>query len=265
MDVWKFYDITHREHVVCNPTSEDKLMRLVDLLRLPAGAQVVDIACGKGEFLIRLAEAYAVRGVGIDISSYYLAEAEHRLVERRPSGTITFKQMDGAAFTPDAPHSFDLASCIGASWVFGGHAQTLDALTRMVKPGGYVVAGEPFWLEEPPAEYLDALGITKETFGSHASNAEAGERQGLDLVHTIVSSPDDWDRYEGLQWYATSAFAQDHPDDPDVTELTGRVQKEKMAYLHWGRTALGWAIYMFRAQGPQESNQALNGSSDRHS
>jgi hypothetical protein len=23
MDTWKFYDITHREHVVCNPTSSD--------------------------------------------------------------------------------------------------------------------------------------------------------------------------------------------------------------------------------------------------
>ena len=58
MDTWKFYDITHREHVVCNPTSNDKLARLVGLLRLPAEARVVDIACGKGEFLIRLAEAY---------------------------------------------------------------------------------------------------------------------------------------------------------------------------------------------------------------
>ena len=68
MDTWKFYDITHREHVVCNPTSEEKLARLVEFLRLPPKAQVVDIACGKGEFLIRLAEAYGVRGMGIDIS-----------------------------------------------------------------------------------------------------------------------------------------------------------------------------------------------------
>ena len=44
MDTWKFYDITHREHVICNPTNEDKLDRLVELLRLPAEARVVDIA-----------------------------------------------------------------------------------------------------------------------------------------------------------------------------------------------------------------------------
>ena len=68
MDTWKFYDITHREHVACNPTSEEKLARLVGLLRLPPAAGVVDIACGKGEFLIRLVEAYGVRCTGIDIS-----------------------------------------------------------------------------------------------------------------------------------------------------------------------------------------------------
>ena len=82
MDTWKFYDITHREHVVCNPTSEDKLARLVGLLRLPPAASVVDIACGKAEFLIRLAEAYGVRCTGIDISPYFLREAEARFKAR---------------------------------------------------------------------------------------------------------------------------------------------------------------------------------------
>ena len=78
MDTWKFYDITHREHVVCNPTSEEKLARLVGLLRLPDDARVVDIACGKGEFLIRLAEAYGIRGIGIDISPFCIADAQRQ-------------------------------------------------------------------------------------------------------------------------------------------------------------------------------------------
>ena len=79
MDMWKFYDITHREHVICNPTSGEKLGRLVEQLRLPAGARVVDIACGKGEFLIRLAEAYGVDCLGIDLSPFFIAEARKRL------------------------------------------------------------------------------------------------------------------------------------------------------------------------------------------
>lgn len=135
MDTWKFYDITHREHVVCNPTSEEKLARLVELLRLPTDAQVADIACGKGEFLIRLAEAYRARVAGIDISPFHIADAKHRLEARAPNAGITFTQKDGADFTPDAPHTLDLASSLGASWIFGGHAGTLDALISRVKPG----------------------------------------------------------------------------------------------------------------------------------
>ena len=76
MDMWKFYNITHSEHVVCNPTSEEKLGRLVELVQLPTDARVVDIACGKGEFLIRLAEAHGARGVGVDASPFCIADAE---------------------------------------------------------------------------------------------------------------------------------------------------------------------------------------------
>ena len=135
MDIWKFFSITHREHAVCNPLSDEKLARLVGLLRLPAEARVVDIACGKGEFLIRLAEAYGIRGTGVDISPFFIADAERRLQERARGAEVVFRQMDGADFRPEEPHTLAVASCIGASWVFGGHEATLDALSGMVEPG----------------------------------------------------------------------------------------------------------------------------------
>jgi len=68
----------------------------------------------------RLAEAYGARGMGIDLSPFHIADAKGRLEARAPSADISFTQMNGADFKPDAPHSLDLASCIGASWVFGG-------------------------------------------------------------------------------------------------------------------------------------------------
>jgi SAM-dependent methyltransferase len=256
MDTWKFFDITHREHVVCNPTSEDKLARLVGLLRLPAKARVVDIACGKGEFLIRLAEAYAIRGTGIDISPFCIADAQRRLKVRMPRAEVVFSEMSGSDFRPEAPRNFTLASCIGASWVFGGHTGTLDALSGMVAPGGWVIVGEPYWLQEPSEEYLTASGISRDSFGTHAGNADAGEQRGLDLVHTFVSSKDDWDRYEGLQWYATAEYARSHLDDPDLPELLERVAKAKVVYLRWGRDILGWAIYVFRDRPSQGATSA---------
>ena len=48
MDMWKFFDITHREHIVCNPSSIEKLDKLVSLVRLKRDAHVIEIATGKG-------------------------------------------------------------------------------------------------------------------------------------------------------------------------------------------------------------------------
>ncbi len=182
MDLWKFYDITHREHVVCNPTSSDKLARLVDLLRLPAGARVVDIACGKGEFLIRLAEAYGVRGIGIDISPFCIAEAKRQLQMRAQGAEVVFTQMNGSDFKPEQPRILTLASCIGASWVFGGHAETLGALSEMIAPGGWVIVGEPYWLQQPSAEYLAASAA--KTSSGHISEMQRPASNGTSSWYT---------------------------------------------------------------------------------
>ncbi len=261
-DIWKFFDITHREHVVCNPTSEEKLARLVGLLRLEPQAKVVDIACGKGEFLIRLAETYGIRGIGIDTSPFFIAEARASLQARASHAEVEFREMSGSDFRPEEAHSFALASCIGASWVFGGHAATLDTLSGMIAPGGWAVVGEPYWLRDPSKEYLAAAGLTADAFGTHASNVEAGEALGLELVHTLASSVDDWDRYEGLQWYATAEYARCHPDDPDLPDLVERVAKSKVAYLRWGRDTVGWSMYVFRRGRQQVSGRARQRAED---
>ncbi len=248
MDIWKFYDITHREHTLCNPTSLEKLDRLIGLLRLPRGARVVDIASGKGEFLIRLAEEYGVVGTGVDISPFVIEDARERLATRAPNADITFAKMDGAEFEPDAGENFDLTACLGASWIFKGHKGTLEALIRMTAPGGWVIAGEPYWRKEPSPDYLAATGDAREMFGTHEGNVATGEALGLALVHTLVSSADEWDVYEGLQWFAVDVYGREHPDDPDLAEVVSRVAKDRERYLKWGRETLGWAIYAFRKQ-----------------
>jgi SAM-dependent methyltransferase len=246
LDTWKFYDITHKRHLVCNPTSEAKLVHLVRLLDLPKGAGVVDIACGKGEFLIRLAEEYEVRGLGVDISPYCIEECKRKAADRLSKPNIKFTQMDGAEFRPEQPASLHLAACIGASWVFKDHNETLKILKSWVIPGGLIVVGEPFWLHDPSQEYLDASGIQRENFGTHADNVKVGGKLGLQLVYTIVSDKNDWDQYEGLQWLAADEYARQNPNDPDITELMNRVTSNKNIYLKWGRDTIGWAIYIFR-------------------
>ena len=244
MDIWKFYDVTHRYHEVCNPMSTAKLDELVGLLRLNPGSAVLDIACGKGELLTRLAERYKISGIGVDISPYCVTDAEQRLRERVPGAQIQILNMDGADYSPD--QLFDLAMCIGASWVYKGHRGTLSALTTMTKPDAPILVGEPFWLKDPDDAYLVAENLTRDMFGSHYENVLVGEDEGLLPLYTMVSNQDDWDRYETLQWYAAEKYARDNPDDPDVSEILTRVARGRTNYLHWGRDTLGWAMYLFR-------------------
>ena len=91
--------------------------------------------------------------------------------------------------------------------------------------------------------------MARTDFGTHDQNVEAGREYGLEAVYTLVSSQDDWDRYEGLQWYAGETWAGDHRDDPDVETVLKRVRASKTAYLKWGRETMGWAIYVFRKGG----------------
>ena len=246
METWRFFDITHRDHIICNPSSLEKYQQLIDLLPLAPGAAVLEIAMGKGEFIIRLAEQRGIDGVGVDLSPYCVRDAHAKLAERVPDANLTFLEMDGADYRPDEPERFDLAACLGASWVFDGHEGTLAALQAMTKPGGYIIVGEPYWRQEPDPDYLRSAGLERDEFGTHHANAMTGQDLGLTLLYAIDSTLDEWDRYEALQWYAAEDYALTHPRDPDVPELLERVRQAKHDYLRWGRDSVGWALYLYR-------------------
>ena len=254
MDTWKFYDITHRDHVVCNPTSPGKLDELIGLLDLPPDPRVLDIACGKGELLFRLAERIGggagagFRAVGVDVSPFFVAELRSAAALRVPAADLEILEMDGADYRPD-PGTFDLACCLGASWVFDGHRGTLHALREAVRPGGQVLVGEPFWRSEPDPAYLSWSEMRRDQFGTHEENVETGVVEGLVPLLALVSNGDEWDRYETLQWRAAARYAASHPDDPDVPELLERVERSRHEYLAWGRDTLGWALYLFARPG----------------
>ena len=163
MDTWKFYDITHRDHVVCNPTSVDKLSEVVGLLDLPLGPRVLDIACGKGELLSAWPNGTAsvagssFHGVGVDLSPFAIADVRETAARRTPGVDLELVEANGADYRPE-PGTFDLASCLGASWVFGGHPGRSEHSVERCRPGGLVLVGEPFWRTVPDPDVPRLVG-----------------------------------------------------------------------------------------------------------
>ena len=98
MDRWRYFAITHRDHVICNPTSLAKLDELIGLLDLRPGARVLDVACGKAEFLARMVERCAGSGVGVDASPQFAAAARDRLRQRGLARAVLLHEQDGADY-----------------------------------------------------------------------------------------------------------------------------------------------------------------------
>ena len=244
MDRWKYFTSGHEPHLFCNPLSEAKVDELIELLDLSDDAQVLDIACGKGEILLRIVRRWGCRGVGVDLSQDWVVEARGKVVAANLADSVKILQQDGAEYE-GTRESIDVALCLGASWIWGGHRGTLETLSRWTRPHGMIVVGEPFWIVEPSKEHLKAAELSRSTFGTHFENVGTGTRAGLHFLHALVSNDDDWDRYEGYQWYAAEKYARDNPHDPDVPELLSKMHKFRDVYLKWGRDEMGWAVYIF--------------------
>ena len=114
MDKHRFSSIGHTDHVYCSPLDPNRVEQLLGLLDLPSSAQVIDVGCGKAELLIRLVERYGVRATGVDISPYFIDEAQRRAAARIPAGSLELQRADAASH-PVEPESFDMAVSIGSS------------------------------------------------------------------------------------------------------------------------------------------------------
>ena len=63
--------------------------RVMDVIAPPPEARVLDVGCGKGEFLIRMVERLGARAVGIDPSPV-LAMARENATERTKEQLVFF-------------------------------------------------------------------------------------------------------------------------------------------------------------------------------
>jgi hypothetical protein len=114
-----------------------------------------------------------------------------------------------------------------------------------VRPGETVLVGECYWKQEPAPEYLTALATSREEFQTHADNVAAGVALGLAPTYAIVCSEDEWDRFEWLNLH--ERYLSRQPDDPGLPALIAELDAWRDIYLRWGRTTLGFGLYLFQA------------------
>ena len=134
---------------------EHRIARL--LLGLSPGDAVLDVACGPGNFTRDFGRVVGADGlaVGIDASPTMLACAVGDTPPQRHPG-VAFVRGD-AVDLPFRDGVFDGVCCFAALHLFADPLAALDAMARVLRPGGRVAIFTSCRTRSPPLRTLDGF------------------------------------------------------------------------------------------------------------
>src|SRR5678815_1870138 len=124
--------------------------RLVDVAEIAAGANVLDVAAGRGALLFPAAAKAGPTGhvTAIDFSPDMVRETA-KDIESRKLSHAEIRHMDAEQMNlPDA--SFDWVMCGFALWMFAEPARVLQEFYRVLKHGGRVALST--WAADNPSQ-----------------------------------------------------------------------------------------------------------------
>ena len=243
----EFHEIAETNLRILNPFSQEKFDLVGELIGLDVNTNILDMACGKAEMLCQWGQRYGIRGTGIDISQVFLQAAQERIDAFGLSQQITLVQGDAGEYV-DTTQSYDIVSCIGATWIGGGLIGTLKHMLQSKKPGkGYLLVGEPFWHSPPTPEMCADMEIAADDFVDLVGTMRRFESLGLRLVEMVLANQDTWDRYEASHWMAIDNYLRDNPDYPKAETLRKWMLNYQRQYLEYQREMFGWGVFVLRA------------------
>lgn len=240
MDFFDLVNISERYIQLINPTSPEKVIKVGEILRLHPESRVIDFGCGYGELLALWGENFGISGLGVDIREHACQRARLRIIKAGLDEHIEVVCADGAEYHFQE-HSYDVAVCTGASFIWGDFEKALMAMSRAVRDEGKIVIGEPYWLRDEIApayrHQLDDIYSEYELLGQ-IRNA------GLELEYLVRASHDDWDRYEAENWHGLVQWLEENPGHPERESVIKHLRESQEEYLQFGRQYLGWEIFV---------------------
>ena len=242
VDVHQYHRISESTHRIMNPLTLERLMLVGEICRLRADTHVLDLACGKGEMLCQFAAHLGVTGVGVDVYPPVIADARARAAELGVADRVEL--VEGDAAKPLALGRFDVVSCLGASWIGGGLAGTLQIMLRHADVRAWLLVGEVYWARPPSTELATRYG---EAFADLAGTLDVFEDAGLDLVEMVLTSTDDWDRYAASQWLNVAAWLDANAEHADAAAVRAERDAARRRYLTDERDTVGWGVFILRA------------------
>ena len=248
MDIPRIFNITESTHRIHNPFTPEKLATLGAALRLEPGTHVLDLGSGSGEMLCTWARDYGIIGTGIDMSQLFSDQAKRRAEELSVAGQIEFIHGDAAGYI--AAEMVGVAACLGATWIGGGVAGTIELLAKSLRTGGIILIGEPYWLQLPPTEDV-AKGCHAGSIADFLMLPEllaSFGKHDYDVVEMVLADQECWDRYEAAKWLTMRRWLEANPDDDFAKEVRAQLTSEPGRYAAYTREYLGWGVFALMAR-----------------
>ncbi|MDH3260436.1 MAG: methyltransferase domain-containing protein [Acidimicrobiia bacterium] len=233
------FEALHHLHEICNPMRRTELSAVLDALGPTNRAHAIDIACGHGDLLLDMAHRVSIVGVGVDLSPWVLLRASARASRTDLTGTIEWWLGEGME-VPRQPQ-WDLATCLGGSWIFHGFEGTARALSARLRPGGRLAIGDLRLRKAADRESLQEAGAPEAATLTVGEQAAILTRLGLEVISEIVSPDEAWEGYHHAVIASADAYAQDHPD-ADYRHLAAAWMED----FQRDRLHLTWSVWIAR-------------------
>ncbi len=220
-----------------NPISALQFERLTAAVDPQRAARVLDIGCGRGDWLITWAQRFAIRGRGLELNPAFADLA----VERSRAAGLTELlswTVGPAADAVLAADAYDIGLCIGAAFALGGLQPTLDVLLRAVHRNGTLVIGDVYRRGAATAELAAEYGDLPDL----ARLVAAVERRGARVTSFVTATQDEWDHYQSQHLLAAERWLAAHPGHRWAAALESRLRRSLQQYLAWERDQIGFAV-----------------------
>ena len=240
MDFLDLKDIAEQFMELLNPTSPEKLIKAGLIAGFKHGDKVLDFGCGFAEPLVLWAERFGISGVGIDIRPNACDRAKKKIAKFGLSDRLSIYCGDAAKYEYPL-HSFDLATCIGATFIWSSFGEAVRVMRQAVKPGGKLIIGEAHWLvDNVPQDFRSAqTEITTEI-----ELLNMAHQEGYEFEYVLHSSHDEWDRYEADNWVGLLHWIEANPQHPERQQVIDHLHETQEEYMQFGRMYFGWALYV---------------------
>jgi 2-polyprenyl-3-methyl-5-hydroxy-6-metoxy-1,4-benzoquinol methylase len=248
-----------------------------DLLKFPPkmfdGASLIDFGAGTGENTISLA-IWGADCTLVEMNDKALAIAKEVFGRYAKQGTHKF--IESSIFDYDSNAKYDIVHCRGVLSHTADKRGAFDKIARFVKPGGYLIFGDPnkaggfqnmlqrFAVYRHATSWDEMVAVCEKLFKEDIDRSQSfvtRTRRSIIFDRWVIQSQDDPSVEEVLSWLSENGLALYSSYPPFMLPLLGDSVHHRPKFDATnvkGMASLAQTIWLLQKDGDRENIKALD-------